>query len=90
MAPPEVLGILGERLHRGVLGLDPHLQYQHVLELCAAMLTDIPEGQVADVHAMNDQRSGNSQAANISFSRGSTPSAFACFCKPSSVQRILS
>src|SRR5947207_9254329 len=61
MAPPEVLGVLGERFHCGLLGLDPRLQCKYVLELCAAMLADIPERQVADVHAMNDQWSGNSQ-----------------------------
>src|SRR5437899_2787051 len=61
MALPEVLGVLGERLHRGLLGLNPRLQRQYVLDLRAAVLADISERQVADIHAMYDQRPGDSQ-----------------------------
>src|SRR5207237_7529215 len=61
MAPPEVLGVLGERFHRGLLGLDPRLQCQYVLQLRTAMFADISVRQVADVHAMHDERSRNTQ-----------------------------
>ncbi len=58
---PEVLGVLGQRLHRRPLGVDPRLQREHVLQLRAAMLADISERQFADVHAMNNKRAGDAQ-----------------------------
>ncbi len=61
IAPPEVLGVLGQRFHRRPLGVDLCLQRQHVLQLRPAMLSDIPEGKVADVHSMDDERTGDAQ-----------------------------
>src|ERR1700693_6241964 len=61
IALPEILGILGERLHRCLPGIDPRLQRQHVFQLRAAMLADIAEREVADVHAMHDERARDTQ-----------------------------
>src|SRR6266702_5015020 len=61
IAPPEVLSVVGECLHCRSLRVGPRLQRQHLLELRAAMLADISEREVACVHAMNDQRSRDSQ-----------------------------
>ena len=61
IAPPEVLGVLGQRLHRRPLGVDLRLQRQHVLQLRPPMLSDIPERQIADVHPMNHERAGDAQ-----------------------------
>src|ERR1700732_5399862 len=59
----EVLGIFGERLHRGLLGVDLCLQFQHVLQLRTTMFADIAERQIANVHAMNDERAGDAEDA---------------------------
>ena len=61
VAPPEVLGVVGECLHCCLLGLDPRLQRQDVLQLRTAVLADISERQVPEVHPMHDQWSGDSQ-----------------------------
>src|SRR6516165_10095914 len=61
MAPPEILGVFGERLHRGLLGFDPHLQRQYVLQLCTTMLAHISKWQITDVHAMYDEWSRDSK-----------------------------
>ena len=61
IALPEVLGILSERLHRLSLGVHLCLQCQHVLQLRAAMLADISEWQIANIHAMHHARSGDSK-----------------------------
>src|SRR5882724_2557152 len=61
IAPPEVLSVVGERRHCRSLQVSPRLQRQHVLKLCAAMLANVSEREVAYVHAMHDQRSRDSQ-----------------------------
>src|SRR5262245_11329233 len=63
IALPEVLGILSECLHCLLLSVDLRLQRQHVLELRAAMLADIAEREIADIHAMNDKGTGDAQDA---------------------------
>src|SRR6266852_7148597 len=61
IAPPKVLSVVGERLHCRSLRVSPRLQRQHVLKLRAAMLANISERKITNVHAMHDQRSGDSQ-----------------------------
>ena len=61
IALPEVVGILGERLHRRPLGVDLCLQCQHVLQLRAAMPADKSERQFTAIHAVNDEWTGHAQ-----------------------------
>jgi hypothetical protein len=61
MAPPEVVGVLGECLHRGLLNLDPYFQRQNVLQLRTAVLADISKWQIAYIHSMDDERAGDAQ-----------------------------
>src|SRR6266852_3216536 len=61
IAPPKVLSVAGERLHCRSLRVRSRLQRQHVLKLRAAMLANISERKITYVHAMHDQRSGDSQ-----------------------------
>src|SRR5882724_514930 len=61
IAPPKVLSVVGERLHCRSLRVSPRLQRQHVLKLRAAMLANISERKITNIHAMHDQRSGDSQ-----------------------------
>jgi hypothetical protein len=61
IALPEVLGVLGQRLQRRLLGVDLCLQRQHVLQLRPPMLSDIPERKIANVHPMDDARTGDNQ-----------------------------
>ena len=55
----EVLGVLGKPLQRLPLGVHLRLQGQYVLQLGTAVLADISEGEIANVHAMHDERSRN-------------------------------
>ncbi len=61
VALPEIVGIFSEGFHRPLLGIDPRLQGQHVLQLRPAVLSDISERKIADVHPMHDQRTGDTQ-----------------------------
>src|SRR5271166_4325001 len=58
IALPEVLSVFGQRLHCRLLGVDPRLQSQHVLQLRPAVLSDIPERKIANVHPVDDERAG--------------------------------
>src|SRR3954468_14995609 len=61
MALSEVLSVLGECLHGRLLGVDPHLECEHVRQLGAAVFADKPERQIANVHAMDDKRARDAQ-----------------------------
>lgn len=61
IALAEVLRVRSERLHRFPLGVDPRFQREYVLQLRASMLADIPEREIANVHAMNYKRTGDAQ-----------------------------
>src|SRR5258708_3648479 len=59
----EVLGIVGQRLHCRALRVDFRLEPEHVLELRPAMLADIAERQVTNVHAMYHKRTRDAEDA---------------------------
>src|SRR5208283_157393 len=56
---PKVLGVFGQRLHRRLLGVDPRLQRKNVLQPRPAVLADIPERTIANVHPVDDERTGD-------------------------------
>src|SRR5580700_4557542 len=59
----EILGVVGQRLHRGTLSVDLALETEYVFELGAAMLADITEWKFADLHAMHHKRTRDAQNA---------------------------
>jgi hypothetical protein len=61
MIAHERLGILRQRIESRPLGIDLCLQRQHVSQLRTTVFADIPEWEIADVHAMNDERAGDTQ-----------------------------
>ena len=61
IALAKVLRVRRERLHCRLLGVDSRLQHEHVSQLRAAMLADIPEREITNVHAMDHKRTGDAQ-----------------------------
>jgi hypothetical protein len=59
----EILGVVSQRLHRGALGVHLALETEHVFELGAAMLADVAERKVTDLHAMYHERTRDAEDA---------------------------
>src|SRR5580693_139292 len=57
----EILGVVGQRLHRGTLSVDLALETDYVFEFGAAMLADIAEWKFADLHAMHHKRTRDAE-----------------------------
>src|SRR6202011_3358318 len=79
----EILGVVGQRLHRSALGVDLVLENEHVFEPGAAMLADIAEWKLADLHAMHHERPRDAEDAGhvvrtelLVFGEDSDPVAF--------------
>src|ERR1700733_14481491 len=52
----DILGVVCQRLHRSLLGVNLVLENEYVLEPGAAMLAYITEREFADLHAMHHER----------------------------------
>src|SRR3954471_14191267 len=83
VAPLEIFGVVGQRLHRSALGVDLALETKHVFELGAAMLADIAERKFADLHAVHHKRTRDAEDAGsvvwaefLIFGEDSDPVAF--------------
>jgi hypothetical protein len=76
MAPLQVLRVLGECRHCSPLSIDSGLQRKDVPQLRSAVLAHIPEREIADIHAMDDKRTRDSEDA-----RRIVRAEFLIFCK---------
>ena len=61
MVHNEVLRLLGQLIECLLAHVEPGFQRQHVPEQGAAVLADIAEGQIAAIHAQNDQGPGDAE-----------------------------
>src|SRR6478609_6094328 len=57
----KVLCVVGERIHRGLEGVELGFQCEDVLEEGAAMFAHITERQIAAIHPQDDERARDAQ-----------------------------
>ena len=57
----QILGVVGQRLHRGALGVDLALETEQVFELGAAMLAEMAERKLAGLHAMHYEQTRDAE-----------------------------